>query len=461
MRRKRKISGRKISGRRNQQGVIITLVAVFMLFVIGAMAALSIDVVTLYTARSEAQLAADAAALAGARVLANSGMTSDPTGGLTGGAETLAGAVALQVGQQSQVGGRNLVAANGEVVVVGFSGTLTNPCPAPNPAQTNPCITVHVQRTDMPTFFARIWGTMKVTVTASATAEAYNPSGANLLSGTTPPVAPMCVKPWLLPNMDPRDLSGATAIFDKTTGAIIAPTAPTALLGWESPNPQSTNTRLSTVCPGGCTGVPPTPVPWKYYPGDPGPTSFPPPTVALPTCSQVPTPTPYQYSVAGCIQTPIACNSPTVNIDTAAYPTRDSETVNAVNCLTHSTPNNGGDQVDPNYDGPPASPFEFLGGANNPITGLNLHDLMVSDSLVTVPVFNSTSGTPPPNPVQIIGFVQLFMNPEGNEAPLGGLYGGTLKTTVINMAGCGTAAAGNPILGNGASPVAVRLISPP
>jgi hypothetical protein len=150
-----------------------------------------------------------------------------------------------------------------------------------------------------------------------------------------------------------------------------------------------------------------------------------------------------------------------VNIDTAAYPTRDSETVNAVNCLTHSTPNNGGDQVDPNYDGPPASPFEFLGGANNPITGLNLHDLMVSDSLVTVPVFNSTSGTPPPNPVQIIGFVQLFMNPEGNEAPLGGLYGGTLKTTVINMAGCGTAAAGNPILGNGASPVAVRLISPP
>jgi len=66
---------RKISRRKNQQGVIITLVAVFMLFVIGAMAALSIDVVTLYTARSEAQLAADAAALAGARVLANSGAT--------------------------------------------------------------------------------------------------------------------------------------------------------------------------------------------------------------------------------------------------------------------------------------------------------------------------------------------------------------------------------------------------
>jgi uncharacterized membrane protein len=63
--------------RNTEQGVIITLVAVFMLFVIGAMAALAIDVVTLYTARSEAQLAADAAALAGARVLANSGATSE------------------------------------------------------------------------------------------------------------------------------------------------------------------------------------------------------------------------------------------------------------------------------------------------------------------------------------------------------------------------------------------------
>jgi hypothetical protein len=44
--------------RNHEQGLIITLVAVFMLFVIGAMAALSVDVVTLYTARSEAQLAA-------------------------------------------------------------------------------------------------------------------------------------------------------------------------------------------------------------------------------------------------------------------------------------------------------------------------------------------------------------------------------------------------------------------
>ncbi len=71
---------RDTSGRKDEHGTIITLVAVFMLFVVGAMAALSIDTVTIYTARSEAQLAADAAALAAARVIANSGATSDSSG---------------------------------------------------------------------------------------------------------------------------------------------------------------------------------------------------------------------------------------------------------------------------------------------------------------------------------------------------------------------------------------------
>ena len=77
-----------------------------MLGVVGAMAALSIDVVTLYTARSEAQLAADAGALAAARALANSGATSDPnptTGPLMTLAEPIATKVAIQVAQSSTV----------------------------------------------------------------------------------------------------------------------------------------------------------------------------------------------------------------------------------------------------------------------------------------------------------------------------------------------------------------------
>jgi hypothetical protein len=404
------------------------LVAVVMLFVVGAMAALSIDVVTLYTARSEAQLAADGAALAGARVLANSGMTSDPAGALTASAEALAIAVATQVAQQNLVGGRNLKAAE---VVVSFAGPTTNPL-----------VTVRVQRTDLPTFFARIWGKQQITVAASATTEAYNPSGASAL-GVTTPVAPTCVKPWLLPNIDPSN--PPNPIFVTTTGAITNP----ALLGWPS------GTTMQTAC-SDCSNLPlPNPAAWQYYPGDP--TSFPAPTQALPTCSQVPTPTPYQESVAGCIQTPIACNSQAY-IDTSDYPARKTETAEAVNCLTHANGDQG-DQVD--LTASPSPPFQFLAGGDNPIPGLAGSVVLVSDSLVTVPVFNSANGTPPTNPVTIIGFVQLFLNPDGRRVRTNGANRGAVNTTVINMAGCGIGWTATPILGNGTSPVAVRLISPP
>jgi hypothetical protein len=67
----------------------------------------------------------------------------------------------------------------------------------------------------------------------------------------------------------------------------------------------------------------------------------------------------------------------------------------------------------------------------------------------------------PPNQVQIVGFVQLFLSPDGLATQPFGTTAGQVKTTVINLAGCGTGASGQPILGNGASPVAVRLISPP
>src|SRR5271154_1269462 len=101
--------------RNDEGGIIIVLVAVVMLGVVGAMAALSIDVVTLYTARSEAQLAADGAALAAARVIANSGATSDSAGALLTTVENIPGpasAVATQVAVQNQVGGVNLTGAN-------------------------------------------------------------------------------------------------------------------------------------------------------------------------------------------------------------------------------------------------------------------------------------------------------------------------------------------------------------
>ena len=406
---------------------MIVLVAVVMLFVVGAMAALSIDVVTLYTARSEAQLAADAAALAAARVLANSGATSDPSGKLLASAEANPGpaqSVAIQVAQNSMVGGRYLVASNGEVVV-SFSGTTTNPH-----------VTVRTQRTDLPTFFARIWGSQQVTVAASATAEAYNPSGALGTSATSaPPVAPLCVKPWLLPNADPYT-SGT--IFNPATGTI----TDASLLGWSSFSTGGVPMNLAT------SGL----AAWQYYVGDPS--SFPAPTQALPACAAAWT-DPYRLGVAGCVQTPISCNS-TVS---TSVPSGVLDTEDAVNCLTHATTTGGGDTV--TSTNPPSAPFQFVAGDDNPIPGLARSNVMVSDSLVTVPVFDTGSFTAPGSPVTIIGFVQLFLNPDGNAAPANISFPDSVNTTVINLAGCGTKASGQAILGNGASPVAVRLISPP
>src|SRR5271156_3160041 len=86
---RRKIRGRfdgsgGLSAPSRERGVTMLLVAVSMVAII-AMAALSIDMVTLYLGREEAQRTADSAALAAARVISVSGITgtanpsADPT----------------------------------------------------------------------------------------------------------------------------------------------------------------------------------------------------------------------------------------------------------------------------------------------------------------------------------------------------------------------------------------------
>jgi hypothetical protein len=427
--------------RNSEKGLIITLVAVFMLFVVGAMAALAIDVVTFYTARSEAQLAADGAALAGARVLANSGLTSTNNSPGPGAAKARAITVAMLVATGNSVGGRPLKTT--EVTVTFNDGSST--------FATDPQVIVTVQRPDLPTFFARIWGRTKVAVGALAKAEAYNPS-----AGGGPPVAPLCLKPWLLPNIDPTG-STTNPIFSPS-GAIINP----ALVGQGWPNATNTN-GLYALCAGDCSTGITGPSMGAFYPG--AAADFPAPT-ALPACSAGFNP--YQLAVAGCVQQPISCGpisaiNPGINIDTIAYAnntgSRDSDTVQAAKCLTHYNAPGDADSIDSlAVPGPPyLPPFQFLGGNLNPVAGVVGQAVMVSDSLVTIPVIDT-----PTNPVTVIGFLQVFLNPVSTALPTAGPQGAfQLPVTIINLAGCGTSVTGQPIiLGNGASPVAVRLISP-
>jgi Flp pilus assembly protein TadG len=414
--------------RKGEEGVVILLVAMVLLFIVAAMAALAIDLVTFYTARSEAQQAADGGALAGARALANSGMTSDAANtALSDAAKPIAITVAMQVASHNNVGGRTLnggVNCSQEICVSFNDGDAS--------FGTNPRVTVQVNRTDLPTFFARIWGRNIVAVRATATAEAYNPSGADALNPPATRIASTCVKPWVLPNIDPRN---GNQIFDKTTGAIQNP----PLLG-------DPTVPFDANCDSDCTPGSHPPIKWQFYAGDQ--LSFPAPTQSLPTCNVALSD--YQTSIAGCVQTSISCNG-LINLDLNSYPSRKTETAHAVNCLTHTLADKG-DSIDTASG--PNPPFQFIGGLDNPVAGAQGANILVSDSLVTVPVYDSS--VPLDTSVQVIGFVQLFLNPNGTKVPPGN---GPIDTRVVNLVGCGTSATGQAVLGNGASAIPVRLIT--
>jgi Putative Flp pilus-assembly TadE/G-like len=107
----------------------MVLVAIAMVAII-AMAALSIDVITLYLAREEAQRSADAGALAAARTISIWGITGDPsnqTGNwqlICGGGASSTTLVAQAVAQQNAVGG---IAAGSITVTYSAGGAARRP----------------------------------------------------------------------------------------------------------------------------------------------------------------------------------------------------------------------------------------------------------------------------------------------------------------------------------------------
>src|SRR4029077_11495091 len=164
----------------NERGVTMILVVLAMLSMLGIIA-LAIDVITLYSARSETQRAADAGALAAAKMLVDMGVTTDPTATVPSAAQIDAATKAAQsVAVQSIIAGRQVQTADVTLTFPG-SGTPT--------FNVNPQVTVTVQNTNLPTFFSRIWSRAALTVRASATAEGFNPSNAaSVGSGTAVPV---------------------------------------------------------------------------------------------------------------------------------------------------------------------------------------------------------------------------------------------------------------------------------
>src|SRR5215467_3697815 len=220
--------------RMRERGVTILIVAVAMIAML-AMLALAIDVVSLYAAEGEAQRTADAAALAGAKVFVSSGFTSgqlgDPTSGTAQGL-VCNGSTGLADFEAQTVANSNPIAGVAATTVTTFCTWATN----------NPQITVTVQRTGLPSFFARIWGGRIVSVTRSAKAEAYNPSGQLV------PIQVHSVKPWLIPN--------GGFYFDTTTYNMV--NNGSAFIG-QPPATFSLNSNLTTPPP------PPTSTSVQFY----------------------------------------------------------------------------------------------------------------------------------------------------------------------------------------------------
>jgi Flp pilus assembly protein TadG len=232
----------QIASRRGERGMTILFVAIAMVAIM-SMAALSIDVLTLYLAKEEAQRTADTAALAAARVLSLSGVTGDPDniqGSLPSPPWQRACALATQVAQavvnQNTVGRRIATTVNVSFV---YNGAATD-CTAGGVFAINPQVKVDIVQPGLPTFFSRIWRRTGSQVSATATAEAFNPSNSSVVAPNgLVTVNPRCVKPWVVPNRDPKN-SGASFV-DVADGSIQhrgiqlhvsgTPTAPGAVIG--------------------------------------------------------------------------------------------------------------------------------------------------------------------------------------------------------------------------------------
>jgi Flp pilus assembly protein TadG len=433
---------------RKERGITLLFVVVAIFALLG-MAALAIDLVTLYVSKAEAQRVADAAALAGAKVLVDGGVTADPTNSANqwDTACDLATVQAQQVASLGSIGGvaPPLASIN---VCFGFNGSACSAaCPTTGNSGSgfgvNPQVGVTLHSATLPLFFSKIWAQKTATVSATGLAEAFNPSGTNF------PVATKCVMPWLLPNIDPGNTAGNGRLIRLPSGQIrnAGPPSSGGKIG-ESLNLifgcKSNDCTLPLIQPVATSGSD------TYYPLD-----LPNPAVSGPSCSLGGLV--YQQNIVACNPTPIACGDQ-VTVNSSLKPVDQANNQSAVQCLigaTGAAPGVGQDSLNT-----VSFPFTIQPGANNPLVlngKIASTDIISSSpSIVSIPIYDSgiplSSRAAPVSPVTVIGFMQVFVTGSANGNP-------TLK--VLNVSGCGTTARTSSVAAIGTnenSSVPVRLI---
>jgi len=411
-------------GERGQTIILVALTVVTML----AMAALAIDVVTLYVARTEMQRAADGAALAAAKAFVDSGVTTDSTNSTRQTLATdMATAMINSTIQQNKIGG----------VQPALVGT-------PTPDFThdgNPQITVTLQRTDLPMFFARIWGNRAMTVTASAKAEAYNPSSSQTSTGNYVPIQPRCVKPLMIGNLDPRP-SASGAIVDETTGAVVANLVGVRLVNLQD-GCQGTNPPSQCISGAGSLGK------GMLIPASQG---------AVTQCPACQGSSSLEQSIECCDTFSYQCGGTvTHDVDNSGITVGQfgSQTRAGLHCMNNHPSE---DSIDPtdllNGIGPARITAQSGPNSGNFVT--------TSRSIAILPIVKTTYTST----ATVVGFLQVFIEDVNSVGNL------KITATVLNVIGCGNNPSGGaPILGGAApvnppggalvtanSPIPVRLI---
>ena len=450
--------------RQSDRGVSILIIAVSMIFVLG-MAGLGIDLASLYVGRSQAQRAADAAALAGAQALAGDNTcVNGGTGSLSAACMALARQAAESVGNQNLVAG--VAPAIGDADITFPSTSVNDPqvqvIAARDSAHNNP----------MPTFFVKIFGINTANLSAKAIAEAYASNGSG------PPVGARCVKPWLIPNCDPEN-TDPNQVNSKCSGAagyfVIPQSGGTSsTLARTGPAPSGPIGESFTLKPGDPGGAA---APGQYYAAYiPNTTQF---ATECPACaSQSPggggtgSAAVYRSNIECCNNTPIVCGSDNITIASTAG-NMVGPTQQGVDCLIHQSGNSfsGGSNCGQDRmggianpcGGPPPSIMSNLSitaGPNNPYVTPGEHiSAQHSDSVVALPIWDGTPLQSGQNSnVNIVGFLQLFIQAEG--APQGTVYGTVMGVTACGSGGSGGGASGGSgaIVATGGSPIPVRLI---
>ncbi len=444
-----------------ERGATLFLMVVSLVILLG-MSALAIDLGLHYVVRTEAQRAADAGALAGAKKFVDSGFLS---GFITQSeAEDLARQEAITVAAENVVGGQAANVLPGDV-----SFDFSNP--------DNPLITVQVARdtghgNPMPTLFARALGITESNISAVATAEAFTPAGSNIPVGTS------CVKPWIMPNCDPTHPVPEGSPVENPNCPGISYYVDPANDG-EVLNPGS-------VASGGVVGsyfvLKPglpnaAPAPGQFYPIQIPPGNEP---ALCPECaanaggSEGPGGALYRHNIACCNTNQFVCGQQ-VEVDEETG-NMVGPTNQGVACLIHQTKNNCGTSPDTcGQDYIPDAtnaPFNIVGGTNNPNVALRgLSPISSSDSLVTIPMYEGYPLSPGESGafpmVTIVGFLQVFVEKVGPPQS-------TVTAYVMHVAGCGGGSAGGGSGGSGGSgggeggvittpggsPFPVRLVRP-